>query len=127
MNKSKVIRSFRGIWYDLYFLALFFFSLRWSIGKRSTLAKIWGRSCSPRSPLQSLELPMQESVFNGVADLKACNLGKRLQHRCLPVKFAKFLRTCPAAASEFCSGGCVKIVSVSNIRCISNQCMKVKV
>ena len=32
--------------------------------------------------------------LNKVAGLKACNfIKKRLQHRCLPVKFAKFLRT----------------------------------
>ena len=32
--------------------------------------------------------------FNKVAGLKACNfMKKRLQHRCFPVKFAKFLRT----------------------------------
>ena len=31
---------------------------------------------------------------------KACNfIKKRLQHRCFPVKFAKFLRTLPLAAS----------------------------
>ena len=33
-----------------------------------------------------------ESVFNKVADLQACKLiKKRRQHRCLPVKLAKFL------------------------------------
>ena len=32
--------------------------------------------------------------FNKVADLKAWNfIEKRLQHRCFPVKFAKFSRT----------------------------------
>ena len=32
--------------------------------------------------------------FNKVSDLQACNfIKKRLQHRCFPVKFAKFLRT----------------------------------
>ena len=37
---------------------------------------------------------MLESVFNKVAGLKASNIIKnRLQHRCFPVKFAKFLRT----------------------------------
>ena len=34
------------------------------------------------------------SLFNKVAGLKACNfIKKRLQHRCFPVKFAKFFRT----------------------------------
>ena len=38
--------------------------------------------------------PVLESLFNKVADLKACKFIKnRLQHRCFPVKFAKFLRT----------------------------------
>ena len=37
---------------------------------------------------------MLESLFNKYAGLKACNfVEKRLQHRCFPVKFAKFLRT----------------------------------
>ena len=36
---------------------------------------------------------MLESVFNKVAGLWACNfITKKLQHRCFPVKFAKFLR-----------------------------------
>ena len=34
------------------------------------------------------------SLFDKYADLKACNFIKiRLQHRCFPVKFAKFLKT----------------------------------
>ena len=37
---------------------------------------------------------MLKSLFNKVADQKACNfVKKKLQHRCFPVKFAKFLRT----------------------------------
>ena len=37
--------------------------------------------------------PVSESVFNKVADLKACNLiEKRLQYRCFPVNIEKFLR-----------------------------------
>ena len=37
---------------------------------------------------------MLEPVFNKYAGLKACNfIEKRLQHRCFPLKFAKFLRT----------------------------------
>ena len=46
--------------------------------------------------------------FNKVAELRVCNfIKKRLQHRCFPVKFAKFLgtpffhRTPPVAASDF--------------------------
>ena len=38
--------------------------------------------------------PVLESLFNEVASLQACNfVKKRLQHRCFPVKFAKFLIT----------------------------------
>ena len=38
--------------------------------------------------------PVSESLFNKIADLKACSfIKKRLQHRCFPVNFAKFLRT----------------------------------
>ena len=37
---------------------------------------------------------MLESLFNKVAGLNSCNFIKKwLQHRCFPVKFAKFLRT----------------------------------
>ena len=36
---------------------------------------------------------MLESLFNKVANLKACSfIKKRLQHRCFPVNIAKFLR-----------------------------------
>ena len=38
--------------------------------------------------------PVLESIIDKVAGLKACNfIKKRLQYRCLPVKFAKFYRT----------------------------------
>ena len=38
--------------------------------------------------------PVLESLFSKVAGLRACNfIKKRLQQRCFPVKFAKFLRT----------------------------------
>ena len=34
---------------------------------------------------------MLESLFNRVADIRACNfIKKKLQHSCFPVKFAKF-------------------------------------
>ena len=39
-------------------------------------------------------IPVLESVFNKVAGLRACNfITKKLQQRCFPVKFAKFVRT----------------------------------
>ena len=46
VNKSKVTSSFQGICLVCIFLAPFFYSLSMSIGKRSTIVKIWG-SCSP--------------------------------------------------------------------------------
>ena len=57
--------------------------------------------------------------------LRLATLIKRDSILSFPVKLAKFLRRPPVAASEFCSGGCVTIVSASSIRCISNQCIKV--
>ena len=67
-------------------------------------------------------------LFSNVAGLKACNfVKKRLQHRCLPLKFAKYLRTPPVSAFEFCYGGCLRIVSVSKYIIISNQRIKVNV
>ena len=37
---------------------------------------------------------MLESLLNKVADLKARNfIKKKLEHRCFPVKYAKFFRT----------------------------------
>ena len=45
-----------------------------------------------------------ESLFNKVAGLKACNfIKKRVQHRCFPFKFEKFLRT---PFSQNTHGGC---------------------
>ena len=44
---------------------------------------------------------MLESLFNKVASLRVCNLiKKRLQQRCSPVKFARFLRRPPVAVSK---------------------------
>ena len=66
------------------------------------------------------------SLFLNVAGLKACNCTKKkLQNRCFPVKFAKFLRTTLAATSEFCSSSCIITASVSITRFISNECIKV--
>ena len=42
-----------------------------------------------------------DSLFNKAAGLKACNpIKERLQHRCFPMKFEKFLRT-PFFTKEF--------------------------
>ena len=41
----------------------------------------------------SQETQVLESLFNNVSGLRACNfIKKRLEHRCFPVNFAKFLR-----------------------------------
>ena len=45
-----------------------------------------------------------EVSFNKVAGLKACNFKNKLQHRCFPVKLAKFLGT---PFLENTSGGCL--------------------
>ena len=51
MDKLNVTSSFQGIWTSLYFFAIFFYSLSFSISKRSTLAKTWGgRLLLPQSP-----------------------------------------------------------------------------
>ena len=51
------------------------------------------KSCSQKLRRIHRKTPMLESLFNKVADLKACNLIKiRLQHSCFPMNFAKFSR-----------------------------------
>ena len=46
---------------------------------------------------------MLESLFDEVASLKSWNfIKKRLQDRCFPVKFAKFLRT--PISKNICEG-----------------------
>ena len=54
------------------------------------------------------KIPVLESLFDKATDLKACNfIKKKFQHRCFPVKCAKFVRTpffyrtSPVAASDF--------------------------
>ena len=54
--------------------------------------------CRKRSFLKFWKLHWKtsvlESLFNKAAGLKACSLiKKRLQHKCFPLKFAKFLKT----------------------------------
>ena len=38
-------------------------------------------------------MPVMESLSDEVADLKVCNIKKRLQHGCFPMNIAKSLRT----------------------------------
>ena len=62
------------------------------------------------SKCRSNQIPVLESLFNKVAGLKAYNfIKKRLQHRCFPVKFAKFLET---PFLESIPGGCFCIVKL---------------
>ena len=66
------------------------------------LIKIRNRSshqrCSAKKVLLKISQVSQESsvlefLFNKVAGLQACNfIKKKLQHRCFPVRFVKFLR-----------------------------------
>ena len=95
---------------------------------RSSRSNVLQNRCSSEFLKFQRKAPVQESILSNVSGLKACNfVKKRLQHRCFPVKFAKFLRTPLGAAYEFCSGGCIRIVSVSKYVIISNQCIKVNV
>ena len=55
-------------------------------------------------------------------DLQLCK--RETPTQCFPVKFAKISRTSPAVVSQFCSRGCVRIVIISNVKCISNQYVK---
>ena len=81
-----------------------------------------------RIPQISQENTCEGVFFSNVAGVKACTfVKKKLQHKCFPVKFAKFLRMPPVAAYEFCAGGYVRIVGVSKYIFINNQCIKVNV
>ena len=100
--------------------------MKWSI-HRSSRSDVLQNRCSSEFLKFQWKTPLWESYFSNVAGLKTWNfVKKRLQHSCFPVKFVIFLRTPPMAAYEFCSGGCVRIVSAGNI-IISNQCIKVNV
>ena len=51
------------------------------------------RMCSAKFVKFHRKAPVLESLFNKVIGLKACNVIKRrLQHRCFPVNFQKFLK-----------------------------------
>ena len=51
------------------------------------------KRCSLEVCKYHMKIPVLESVFNKFASLRASNfITKKLQHRCFPVKFAKFLR-----------------------------------
>ena len=65
----------------------------------SSLLSSSHRKCSIKKVFLKIPQYSQENIcigvfFNSVADLQVCNFSKkRLQHRCLPVNIAKFLRT----------------------------------
>ena len=51
------------------------------------------RTCYEKFNKLNRKTPVLESLFHKVTDLQACSSNKkRLQHRCFPVKFARFLR-----------------------------------
>ena len=51
------------------------------------------KSCSKKFRNIHRKTPVLESLFNKVAELKACKfIKKKLQRRCFPVNIAKFLR-----------------------------------
>ena len=68
---------------------------------------VLGKRCSKKFRKFYRKTPALESLFNKVAGLQTCNIiKKKLQHRCFPVEFVKFLRThilkniCETNASE---------------------------
>ena len=84
VNKSKVISSFRGIWYGLYFLVPFFFSLSLPISKGSTLAKIWDAEVAPAGFYRPDE-EAQTNVFakHECASKLTCKKTRYVSVRCL--------------------------------------------
>ena len=62
--------------------------------KKQPFVDVLQNRCSQKFRKFHRKTPVLESLFNKAAGLKACNfIKKRLEHRCFPVKFAKFLRT----------------------------------
>ena len=62
--------------------------------QKQSLADVLQIRCSYKLFKVHRKTPVLESLFNKVAGLQACNfIKKRLQRKCFPVKFAKFLRT----------------------------------
>ena len=52
------------------------------------------KRCSEKFCKFHRKIPVLKSLFNRVAGLEECSfIKKRLQHRCFPVKFPKFIRT----------------------------------
>ena len=69
--------------------------------QKQLYADIPQNRCSYKFPKFHRKIPVLESPFNKVARLKTCSFIKKIpQHRCFPVKFAKFLRTPSVATSE---------------------------
>ena len=107
MKKSLFWGKYKWQWQVTFTLPFFnHFSLSFNRKKNGWLWEPWERNYrSSRShkffkidflkniaKFQS-KIPVLESLSNRAASLKAWNFIKRLQHRCFPVKFAKFLRT----------------------------------
>ena len=70
--------------------------------QKQPLTDVLQNRCSWKFHKFYRKLPVFESLVGKVAGLKFMwnFIKKRLQHSCFPVKFAKFLRTHPVAASE---------------------------
>ena len=64
------------------------------IFSEAAIVRVLQKSCSWIISQYSQKTPVLESLFDKVADLKACNFIKKvLRHRCFRVNIAKFLRT----------------------------------
>ena len=62
--------------------------------QKQPFANVLQNRCSEEFHNIHRKTPMLESLFNNVADLKACGfIKKRLQHRCFLVNIPRFLRT----------------------------------
>ena len=69
-------------------------TMKWLSISRSNHRRCSVKKCYKKFRKFHRKTSMLESLFNKVPCLQVCNfIKKRLQHRCFPVKFAKFLRT----------------------------------
>ena len=92
LNVCNIFHTFlAGFWYEGSYINQHNYSLTCRSSHRKCAAKkdVLKKFCKFHR-----KTPVIESLFSKVVGLKDCNFTKkRLQHRCFPVKFAKFLRT----------------------------------
>ena len=87
MDKSNVTSSFQEILDGLYFFATFFFSLSLSIGKRSTLAKIWeGREGLQSPPAPPVSAGLLSQLFSNLFEKNFPGIKKELVFKVVVAK-----------------------------------------